>query len=79
MAKGHFWWRRYFNPVEVPHVWMHAPGGGFSDYLIRREDVDSMAAAWAKGRLGTFNGDELTIEWLDRKESMRVKHEDFGL
>jgi len=44
------------------------PDGDFNDYLIHREDVDSMAAAWARGRLGTFNGHELTIEWLDPKE-----------
>jgi hypothetical protein len=58
---------------------MVMPDGTFHDYVLPRDDVASLTADWADGRLGTFNGRELTLESLDPDESLRVKVEDFGL
>ena len=55
------------------------PDGTFHDYVLPRVDVASLTEEWADGRLGTFNGCELTVEWLDPDESLRVKVDDFGL
>jgi hypothetical protein len=58
---------------------MLMPDGTFHDYVLPRDDVASLTRAWADGRLGTFNGLEFTVEWLDTDESLRVMVEDFGL
>lgn len=76
---GHLWWRKNSDPAELPHLWMVMPDGTFHDYLLPRDDVASLTEEWADGRLGTFNSCELTVEWLDPDESLRVKVDDFGL
>jgi hypothetical protein len=58
---------------------MLMPDGTFHDYVLPRDDADSVTQAWGVGQLGTFNGHELLVEWLDRDESLRVKIESFGL
>jgi len=37
--------------------------------------VATLTADWAEGRLGTFNGVQLSVDWLDELESRRVRDE----
>jgi hypothetical protein len=78
-TSGHLWWRKQSDPEERPHLWMLMPGGAFDDYVLPGDHVASITQIWAEGRLGTFNGHELTVDWLDADESLRVKEEIMGL
>jgi hypothetical protein len=74
-ATGHLWWRRFGEPRELPLVWVLLPDGQVHDFLLPADDVATLTADWAVGRLGTFNGVQLSVDWLDELESRRVRDE----
>ena len=77
--RGHLWWRRYSRPTELPVLWMIRPDGAFQDFLIPRDDVESLTREWRDGRLGRFNEKALTVRWLDMDESRRLADQLFGV
>ncbi|MDT4893691.1 MAG: hypothetical protein QOE97_2726 [Pseudonocardiales bacterium] len=54
---------------------MVLPGGAFHDYVLPADDIPSLLDSWGAGPLGTFNGETLTVEWLDQPGSKRIRTE----
>lgn len=70
VTAGHFWWRRWSRPVEVPHLTVTLPGAS-SDQYIPAEAIRDQLQEWDNG-LYEHYGERLEACWLDREASLRA-------
>lgn len=75
-ATRRWWWRpRFVRPEELPHLWIDLGDDGFNDYVLPSEHIPDLVADWSAGRLGTWNGLTLDVEWADPAASKSIRVE----
>lgn len=73
---GRLWWRRWSPPREALGL-LTILDGRFSDHVLA-DDVADELDAYDEGRFEHV-GETLSVVWLDREESSRLRVEEFGV
>ncbi|MGN6244887.1 MAG: hypothetical protein ACTHQ3_14630 [Motilibacteraceae bacterium] len=73
---GRLWWRRW-SPTRDALGLLTIVDGRFSDHFLA-DDVTRELDAYDAGRF-EYVGETLSVVWLDREESARLRGEEFGV